>query len=396
MTFNKYKHFQDKQIRLWQNHNDTTKIVYNGSDYYNMKNQVLYDITSRPFEQSFILVKSTRKTPEEMKEEMKEYISNIQEISKLTDNKINMFRTGSISRTALSLFTEINKIKSQPIKEFEFKYLENGGGVRYAQKGYEGEAFKYDINSYYPSLMLSKYIRIPITEGKSIDITTEELEQKRSVKFGVYHADIKCNNDVMFSTMNKNMYSHYEINYAKKLGLKIIVLGPALVWDTEQTIPFYKLFNKYINYLYPLKNKHKKIKIIMNALWGSLCSKNGRSDYKVLMNYEDISTSKHVIKRITPLDNTMTKCEVLIECKTLFYKTSFARMKPFLLGFARVNMHKTFDKIGYDNILWSHTDSIVSKIQLSSQIKLSYKIGDWKYEGKSDNCYVYNKNFMDF
>ena len=396
MSFNKYKHYKNKDIYLYQKHDETTKIVYNGSKYDKMKNEVLFEISRRPFEHSFILVRSEMTTPEEMKEEHKEYISMINDIIKITDSKINMFRTGSFGRTALSLFTDINKIEAEPIKEFEFKYLENGGGIRYAQKGYEGTAYKYDINSYYPSLMLSKYIRIPITEGKSIDITTEELEQKRSVKFGVYHADIKCDNDVMFSTMFKNMYSHYEINYAKKLGLKIIVLGPALVWDTEQTIPFYKLFNKYINYLYPLKNKHKKIKIIMNALWGSLCSKNGRSDYKVLMNYEDISTSKHIIKRITPIDNTMTKCEVIIESDVRFYKTSFPRMKPFLLGFARVNMHKTFDKIGYDNILWSHTDSIVSKIQLSSQIKVSYKIGDWKYEGRSDNCYIYNKNFIDF
>ena len=396
MTFNKYKHFQDKQIRLWQNHDDTTKIVYNGKDYYNMKNQVLYDITSRPFEQSFILVKSERKTPEEMKEEYKQYISNIQEITKLTDNKINMFRTGSISRTALSLFTDLNKIESQPIKEFEFKYLENGGGIRYAQKGYEGKAYKYDINSYYPSLMLSRYIRLPITEGKLIDITTEEVEQKRSVKFGVYHADIKCDNDAIFSTMNKNMYSHYEINYAKKLGLKINILGPALVWDADETVPFYKVFNKFINYLYPLKRKHKRIKNIMNTLWGALCAKSGGDDIKYIMNYEDIEKSKLVIKRITPLDATMTKCEVIIDSDIKFYRTPFARMKPFLLGFARVNMHKTFDKIGYDNILWSHTDSIVSKIQLSKQIKISYKIGDWKYEGSSDDCYIHNKNFMDF
>lgn len=396
MSFNKYKHYKDKYIYLYQKHDETTKIVYNGSKYDKMKNEVLFQISSRPFEHSFILVRSETTTPEEMKEEHKQYISMIDDIIKITDGKINMFRTGSFGRTALSLFTDINKIEAEPIKEFEFKYLENGGGIRYAQKGYEGEAYKYDINSYYPSLMLSKYIRIPITEGKLIDITTEELEEKRSVKFGVYHADIKCDNDVMFSTMNKNMYSHYEINYAKKLGLKIIVLGPALVWDAEQTIPFYKLFNKYINYLYPLKNKHKKIKIIMNALWGSLCSKSGGDDKKILMNYEDISTSKHIIKRITPLDNTMTKCEVIIESDVRFYKTSFPRMKPFLLGFARVNMHKTFDKIGYDNILWSHTDSIISKIKLSSQIKLSHKIGDWKYEGSTDNCYVYNKNFIDF
>jgi len=396
MSFNKYKHYKNKDIYLYQKHDETTKIVYNGTEYDKMNNEIFFQISSRPFEQSFILVRSEMTTPEEMKEEHKEYISMINDIIKITDGKINMFRTGSFGRTALSLFTDINKIEAEPIKEFEFKYLENGGGIRYAQKGYEGKAYKYDINSYYPSLMLSRYIRIPITEGKLIDITTEELEQKRSVKFGVYHAEIKCDNDAMFSTMFKNMYSHYEINYAKKLGLKINVLGSAIVWDPEQTISCHKVFDKYINYLYPLKKQHKKIKIIMNALWGSLCSKSGGDEKKILMNYEDISTSKYNIKRITPIDNTMTKCEVIIDSDVRFYKTSFARIKPFLLGFARVNMHKTFNKIGYDNILWSHTDSVVCKIKLFNQIKITNKIGDWKYEGSSDNCYIYNKNFMDF
>lgn len=396
MMKNKYYHFQDKAIYLYKTFDGKKNTVFDGTDYITISFDKTFEMLKRPFDLKYILVFSKSDKKDDMMTEHKEYISMIEEISTLTNNKINMFRTGSFGKTALSLFCNFNKTESQEVKEYEFKYLENGGGLRYAKKGYEGTAYKYDINSYYPSLMLSRYIRLPITEGTLIDITTYELEQKRSVKFGVYHADIKCDNDVMFSTMSKNMYSHYEINYAKKLGLKIIILGPALVWDADQTIPFYKVFNKYINYLYPIKSKHKKIKLIMNALWGALCGKCGGDDVKYTMNYEDISTSKHIIKRITPLDATMTKCEVIVKNDVKFYKTSFARLKPFLLGFARINMHKTFDKIGYDNILWSHTDSIVCKIQLSKQIKVSYKIGDWKYEGSSDKCYIHNKNFMDF
>ena len=71
-------------------------------------------------------------------------------------------------------------------------------------------------------------------------------------------------------------------------------------------------------------------------------------------------------------------------------------MNPFLLGYARVNMHKTFDKVGYDNVLYSHTDSVILKVNVSSKFKISYKIGDWKYEGYNKKCKIHNKNSYEF
>lgn len=115
------------------------------------------------------------------------------------------------------------------------------------------------------------------------------------------------------------------------------------------------------------------------------------------MTYEELSTFDKEYDIITPIGNDFKKCEVKVKTDIKFYKTGFARMKPFLLGFARVNMVKTFAKVGYDNVLWSHTDSVISSIPLTNKhIKQSYKLGDWKYEGKDPNCYIHNKNLKDF
>jgi len=393
---NKYEHYKEKKIYFYRNETDNKHIVFDGSEFYTMTEEKKREILNKPFGHNFILVRTNAKNDEDMKTEYKQYISDIEEIKSITDNKINMYKTGTIGNTALSLFTSFNNIEAERVEEFEYPFLNNGGGVRFARKDYEGIAYKYDINSFYPSMMLSRYIRIPLKPGRLINIKTDELEQKRCTKYGVYNVIIECDDPAMFSTNDKNLYSHFEVNYAKKLNLKITVIGQCIVWDKEDTASFYDVFNKYINYLYPQKKKHKQIKFIMNSLWGVLCSSRGGDNVKYIMNYSDIKfNGEHKIKKITPLDDTYTKCEVLISRDIKFYRTNYARMKPFLLGFGRITMHKIFNKIGYDNVVWSHTDSVVCSKQLSREIRITGKIGDWKYEGKTKNCYVYNKNFID-
>ena len=391
---NNYLHFKDNEIYLYKDFDGEDITIYTGERFDTITKQKRNDILSRPFKNGFLLVPSTSKKKKQMIKEHKKYISMIEEIKTITDDKINMFRTGTFSNTSLSLFTELNKIKSTKIEQYEFKYLNNGGGVRYAKKGYEGEAFKYDINSYYPSIMLSKYVRFPNVEGTLTDITSEEIEHKRYVKFGIYNVKIYCDDDVKFTTIKSNMYSHYEINYAKKLNLKIEVLGQALLWDKEQTVTFHSVFNKYVNFLYKYKTAHKKIKLILNALWGSLVSKRGGvCTFKI--KFEEVDKKKHDIIRITPIGDDFMYCNITVKNDVKFYKTSYARLNSFLLGYARTEMHKTFLKIGYDNVLWSHTDSVITSIPIHNKIKISNAIGDWKYEGCADNCNVYNKNLCD-
>ena len=391
---NNNEHFEEQKIHLYKSFDSDMLTVYDGKEYYEITKQERNEILSRPFKRGYILVPSMSKKKKKMKKEYKKYISMIDTIKSLTDNKINMYKTGTFGKTALALFNKLNDIKSDKVEKYEFNYLNNGAGVRYARTDYEGIAYKYDINSYYASIMLSKYARFPITKGTILNIKTDELEQKRFAKFGVYNVRIYCDDDVKFTTLKSNMYSHYEVNYAKILGLKIEVIGPALVWNKEDTIPFYDVFNKYVNYLYKLKSKNTDCKTILNSLWGSLVAKRGGM-ISCDVRYEDLDTKNNKILKITPIGNDFVKCRVIYKENILYYRTPYARINPFLLGFARIQMHKTFNKIGYDHILRSHTDSIMCDIPLKKQIKINYSIGSWKYEGKCDNCVIYNKNFFD-
>lgn len=390
---NKYLHFKDNKIYLYKDFNGEDITVYTGEKFETITKQKRNDILSKPFGNGFLLVPSESKKKKHMIKEHKKYISMIEEIKTITEGKVNMFKTGTFGNTALSLFTELNKIKSTVIDKYEFKYLNNGGGVRYAKKGYEGEAFKYDINSYYPSIMLSRYVRFPITGGTLTDITSEEIDHKRYVKFGIYNAKIYCDDDVKFTILKSNMYTHYEINYAKKLNLKIEVIGQALLWDKEQTVTLHSVFNKYVTFLYKYKTAHKKIKLILNALWGALVSKRG-GIFTFEIKLEEVDKKKHDIVRITPIGDDFIYCNLTVKNDVKFYKTSYGRLKSFLLGYARLEMHKLFLKIGYNHVLWSHTDSVVTSIPIHNKITLSNAIGDWKYEGTCD-CKIYNKNLCD-
>lgn len=393
----KYSHFKDKQIYLYRNYDEKKHQFYTGSEYHEILREQTYKVLNRPYKHPFIFVRSKSKTQEEMIDEHKKYILMIDEIKHITNGEINMYRTGTIGKTAMSLFYKYAIIDPENVEQYEFPYLKNGGGIRYAQKGYEGDAYKYDINSFYPSIMASSKVKMPICKGTLTDITTEELKQKRYAQFGVYHAEIICDNDVKFTTSKDNMYSHYEINYAKKLALDIIVLGQALIWSNDQTMTLHKIFDKYVKYLYRIKHKHEGLKTILNSLWGALCGKRGGDNNEYIMKMEDVSECKLDIVSITPMDEKFEYCRVIAKSEIKFYKTGFARMKPFLLGWGRLTMHKTFEKIGYDNVVWSHTDSVVSKIPLNKKhINQAYGLGKWKYEGLSEECYVYNKNFIDF
>lgn len=379
-------HRTDKKICYFKS-NGTDNTIYNGEYFSTIDNRTKNEMINRPYDYEYILVPYEH---EDYETDYKEYIKMIDDINKLTDGKINMYRTGSYPNTALCLFNSMNNNKEyDKVMPYEFPYLENGGGVRIGEP-YKGVAYKYDINSYYPSILNSKTAKFPISPGKLIDITTEDIKQKRFVKFGVYHAEIECDNPKMFTTISTNMYSHIEINYAKQLGLNITILGQCITWDQDQLRTFNSIFGDYIDYLYPLKKKHKAIKSILNSLWGRLVQKRG-GVITHRCKWEDLNPDKQIIIKTNPIDDEY--CMLTEKLKISFFKTTYARLNPFLLGLARVQMHKTFCKIGYDKILRSHTDSMITSVPLTyKQIKINNILGNWKYEGRCKKLKIVNKN----
>ena len=232
--------------------------------------------------------------------------------------------------------------------------------------------------------MISKVLKIPLTAGKIRDITQQEFTSMKFVPYGIYRCIIEVTNKKLFTRVKSNYYTHHEINYAKSLKLNIKVVSPFIEWDKQDIVSADKIFKPFVDYLWKIKQTNKKIKPYLNSLWGILCRniKNKTRVYKI----EDVPDT---VIRMDQIAEDEYKCNVLNGIK---YKTSYARMKPFLLGLARVKMHKVIKKIGHNKVVFAHTDSLFTTYPVSHLIKVNKNIGCWKFEGQFKRATIKNMN----
>ena len=132
--------------------------------------------------------------------------------------------------------------------------------------------------------------------------------------------------------------------------------------------------------MFDLKIKEVPLaKPIINLLWGSLTEANTK---KVVV--DNASNKIFKIKKnmtVTNIKPSFIKNNTLIECANndSFYKSNFARLKPFLLSKAKSNICNII--LPYkDIVVKTHTDSLVTK-EYPKGIKTGLKLGELKYEG---------------
>jgi hypothetical protein len=104
----KYSHFKDKQIYLYRNYDGKKYQVYTGSEYHTIDMKEAYKVFNKPYNHPFIFVRGKSKTEKEMIDEHKKYILMIDEIKHITNGEINMYRTGTIGKTAMKTLNNMN------------------------------------------------------------------------------------------------------------------------------------------------------------------------------------------------------------------------------------------------------------------------------------------------
>jgi hypothetical protein len=91
---------------------------------------------------------------------------------------------------------------------------------------------------------------------------------------------------------------------------------------------------------------------------------------------------------VTKIKPSFIKNNTLIEYANndSFYKSNFARLKPFLLSKARSTICNII--LPYkDNVVKCHTDSMLLSVKPEG-IKTGLKLGELAYEGYYENCVV--------
>jgi hypothetical protein len=218
------------------------------------------------------------------------------------------------------------------------------------------------------------YFPIKSGEFKTIDNLDDNLE------FGIYRCEIGPVAIMKFFKFNpKHYYTHIDVMSAKKQGLSIKLIQDgspnALIYTKDKLMNGSFLFKKYVTELFELKSSGVKgAKDLLNILWGSLCEMNY---YKSNNDYdEDNNISEAEVKHITS-DEDGIKLKYIFY-RNGFYKTNYARIKPFVLAYGRSDllMFKEYE----DLIVRIHTDGFYLK-EKPTNIKTGSNLGYLKYEG---------------
>ena len=145
------------------------------------------------------------------------------------------------------------------------------------------------------------------------------------------------------------------------------------------------MFKTYIEILFPLKdNKVNKAKDILNILWGALCEVDKRKQFVV--DTFKIDEDEEILELYPSTD-----CDNVHIIKTSkmnkLYKTTFARLNPFLTSQAR----RMMCNIMYDereHIQRILTDGFLTDKKIHQNIDV--KLGELKYEGYTEKGLIKN------
>lgn len=339
-----------------------------------------------------------------IQEEYEKYIKIADDLKLKSNGEINIYKTGTILSTAQRLFNELTKhLNPENILFDEAESIQNcthGATIFYDE--YEGSAYKSDVKSMFPYILSSAYSLIPFQRGIFKKMTESEFKEclsKNIIPYGLYRVEIiKSNNyqiDRWFRFDDENYYTSIDIKHALELGLTVNLLTDGdeldhnvILYPRKSCLKGDEVFKSYIDKLFPLKEqKVEGAKLLLNIMSGAIGELN-KVKIKIDENddSEDIDFDQLNLIPISITSSLDFKYSTYT-CvnKDQYYKSNFARFKPFLWSHARYLMTKLCFKHN-ENIVKCYTDGILSKTPL----EYGNQLGQLKYEGYCNNCKIIN------
>ena len=328
-----------------------------------------------------------------------EFIRDAPILLKETKGLVNLYKTGTNVKTAVELafhFLNQNDITAEDVTLTESEWIENAstGPIVFGEK-YEGNTFKYDLNSAYPSIYSDTHLLIPVKQGEFKKLTKDEFLKKGFVSYGIYRCIIEYNNDdkdnhKIFKLNDTNYYTNIDINYAIKLGFKITLIEDCdynfLSYDRSKTKTGHEMFSEFVKLLYPLRKNEiikDRVKSFLRCLWGALSQRNiFKKVYK--MDVEAELFDCEIVEMIPHNDDSY---KITYMKSNRPYETNYARLKCFLLAKGREKISKYISPYK-QHIKRCHTDSMSSTIELK-HIETSLELGKMKLE-RTGYCIITN------
>ena len=325
------------------------------------------------------------KSKEELRTKHEERMKNVRALAKETGGYMDlsrfMFRTSLFVKSYFSKFSKL--YPADPIDQVEALWISkaSGGGLNWANKNTTlKNAYQYDINSFYPSIMKGTFT-FPVRRGKFVKF---EVPSSGFYPYGIFRVHIENINSKLVQKRKNNYYTQYDINRAIETGAQVSLIedgeANALLYDETTRVKANGLFKTMIERLYGYKKQGLKCaKEILNNIWGSLCQKNTIT--KTLRDGDCMNFRQ--LKNAYPKASGRLVSGILYD-EEYDYKTAYARMGPFLTGLGRSKLSKMIEPY-LENIHYVNTDGFISEKELP--LKLSTNLGGMKLE-QSGECQI--------
>ena len=254
----------------------------------------------------------------------------------------------------------------------------------------------------FPFIMKANNTMIPIKRGIFRNITNDDFQEmktqlKGNYAFGIYKMEILKSEDEkinrLFRFNQNNQYTTIDLRNADFLGLemKLIISDDwnFLSYPRSHCLTGKDIFGKYIETVYKYKtDKVEGAKFLLNILSGAIGESNKS---KIIVDEDDIDGGDIDLDEMNLIPIKIThsrdKRYTFYNCvgKDAYFKSQFARFKPFLWAQARFMMSKIIKPIN-NIVVKCITDGIIT----TQKIDCYNEMGKLKYEGYCPNVEIKN------
>lgn len=280
----------------------------------------------------------------------------------------------------------VPKLPTPVFKKFMQPYF--GGRFEITKKGAISGVSMYDIKSAYPWAMA----QMPILSKNPVSKNVYNMTEK--ALYGSYCINIKIDENLYLSPLAQRTglltfpvgeFTNYWVDKVtlqllNDLGFKYHMIKGIEIYDENADYRLAELINK----LFAIKEDKSNAevvrtaaKIILNSLYGKFIQ---LVDDAVLQAVTDLDELEKVgPSGLFNVNNTYYKRihNELFRCGKLFAP----QYASFITSFARAHLYKTAWKVGLENIVGFHTDSIMMQ---NGVLDESSKLGGWELEMLKD------------
>lgn len=352
------------------------------------------------------------------------------EVFRISNGKIDFLKTVNCKKTAMYEYFTLNKCTNfSPIDMEEYELIQQAsmGAIIKARPGTYGKSYQYDLNMFYPSCMERSDFKIPCCKPVIKEMSKEILEKIVTKKeysgavpkcdqmeLGIYTIRITNNENLytkddigfLFRFHKYNLYTNYDIDWARKLGLHLEILSKRFSWY-EHYFKGSELFSGFVEKFAKIRKQSvetqdkdikKLLKNVLNMSYGGLCEKN-------LIYLSPENKYYNIIpKHLVVKHRRSGGLEIQYINVNQPFLHQEARLKPFLYAFTRKTLGFKIRKwVPY--VLRVHTDSALLSDKhtiLDTQIsngtfrvvskKAKKQRGEFKYEGHYNQTIIINNN----